>query len=143
MLLLLALPAALAVPTNEQTVLAGVEAIAEAIGGPFVDIGGSLKHVFDDVLGAKESVAKWIDDGKQFVKQNGLICECSFIRRTVLSTETVLQTSSSRIRRSSSINCALPSRTFAIRLCSNIQVILILPKTSICSFGQFSSFYCK
>lgn len=78
-LLLFAFPAALAVPTSEQTVLDGVEAIAGAIGGPLVEIGGSLKHVLDDVFGAKGTVSKWIDDGKEFVKQNGLTCECTFI----------------------------------------------------------------
>ena len=80
-LLLLALPAALAGPTSEQTVLAGVETIANAVGDPSVDIAGSLKHVLDGVLGVKESVTKWMDDGKQLVEQNGLVCECSSTAR--------------------------------------------------------------
>ncbi|KAH9945738.1 Alpha/Beta hydrolase protein [Amylocystis lapponica] len=72
---LLSIPAALAVPTGDQTVLDGIEVVVDTISGPLGEIGQNLKHVFDDVLGAKEKVTQWAEAGKEFVQQNGLIYE--------------------------------------------------------------------
>ncbi|KAI0924127.1 hypothetical protein AcW1_006330 [Taiwanofungus camphoratus] len=77
---LLALPAALAVPAPDQTILGGVDsAYAELAGSLFGQVSDGLKHAAHDVLGSqgvKDEVTKWLDSfGTEFVQKNGLTYE--------------------------------------------------------------------
>ena len=73
---LLFIPASWAVPTsNLQTILSEV---GDLSGGVFGGIAKGIEHVAEDVFNrGKEKVEQWVQDGREFVKQNGLVCEFS------------------------------------------------------------------
>jgi cathepsin A (carboxypeptidase C) len=71
---LLFVPAALAVPALElQSVLGEVDALSSGVfGGIAKGIERVAEGIFHD---GKEKVEQWVEEGKEFVKQNGLVCE--------------------------------------------------------------------
>ena len=71
---LLFIPAALAVPASElQTVLGEVDALS---GGVFGGIAKGVEHLAEGIFhDGKQKVEQWTEEGKDFVKQNGLVCE--------------------------------------------------------------------
>ncbi|KAI0066410.1 serine carboxypeptidase [Artomyces pyxidatus] len=79
LLSLLSLPAALAAPADElQVVLGDLTSYSDALnGGLFGSIAKGIDtvvHTVEDVF-SSENVDKWMDKGREFVKQNGLTYE--------------------------------------------------------------------
>ncbi|KAL6301520.1 Alpha/Beta hydrolase protein [Sparassis latifolia] len=73
---LLALPYVLAVPTSDQTLLGGSELGLDV--GSLSGIAHYVQHAVHDVLGdnsINSEVNQWIEDGKKFIMQSGLIYE--------------------------------------------------------------------
>lgn len=71
---LLFVPAALAVPAGELQVALGE--FGDLTGGALSGIAKGIEHVAEGVLhNGKERIHQWVEDGKEFVKQNGLVCE--------------------------------------------------------------------
>ena len=70
---LLFVQAALAVPAADlQTVLGELD----LSGGVFGGIAKGIEHAVEGILhDGKDRIEKWAEDGKEFVKQNGLVCE--------------------------------------------------------------------
>jgi hypothetical protein len=71
------LPAVLAVPAGEgQTLLGDLVGYSDVANSLFGEIAKGVKHF---IHGAEQVVEKkieqWFDDGKEFVKQNGIVCE--------------------------------------------------------------------
>ena len=75
LILLLFVSASWAVPTSDlQAVLAEV---GDLSGGVFGGIAKGIEHVAEGVFNkASERVEQWVYDGREFVKQDGLVCEC-------------------------------------------------------------------
>ena len=73
---LLFIPATWAVPASDlQAVLAEV---GDLSGGVFGGIAKGIEQVAGGVFNkATEKVEQWVHDGKEFIKQDGLVCECS------------------------------------------------------------------
>jgi len=75
-LLPLLLPAVLAAPAGDEQSLFNIVMDNSDLTGVF---GGIVKSVEHLVLGAEKEVEKqveqWMEGGKEFVKQNGLICK--------------------------------------------------------------------
>ena len=65
--------AALAVPAADlQTALGEFD----LSGGVFGGIAQGIEHAAESIFHkGKQSIEKWVDDGKEFIKQNGLVCE--------------------------------------------------------------------
>ena len=62
---LLAATAVLAVPTGEQVILDDLNRLAK-----------DWQHVAEDVIHkGEQQVMKWVDGGREFIKQHGLTCE--------------------------------------------------------------------
>lgn len=106
---LLALPAALAVPAPDQTILGGVDsAYAELAGSLFGQVSDGLKHAAHDVLGSqgvKDEATKWLDSfGREFVQKNGLTCGYKSILILKFYSNIAVQTSSCRTLPSSIIS---------------------------------------
>lgn len=71
---LLFLPASWAIPTSDfQTVLGEV---GDLSGGVLSGIAKGIEHVVEDALrSGQETVEQWMQEGKDFVKQNGIVCK--------------------------------------------------------------------
>ena len=71
---ILSLPSVLAVPTSEQVILGDVRPFS---GNAFDDVTQDfLNDTKKVILKGKTNMQKWFHDGKEFIKQNGLMCEC-------------------------------------------------------------------
>jgi hypothetical protein len=70
------LPAVFAAPAGEgQTLLGDIVGYSDLAGGIFGELVKGVEHL---VYGAEEVVEKvdqWFEGGKEFIKQNGLVCE--------------------------------------------------------------------
>jgi hypothetical protein len=71
------LPGILAAPTaEEQTLLSDVIGYSDLTGGIFGEFVKAVEHIIhsgEEVV--EKNVEQWFEDGKEFVKQNGLVCE--------------------------------------------------------------------
>ena len=104
---LLFLPVAWSIPAGEFQEVLGELADLPELESIWADISTEAAHVAHAWTGVEKTIQKgeekveqWIEEGKEFVKQNGLVCECPkrSVRPRWLSTR--VQTSSSRIPRS-------------------------------------------
>ena len=71
------LPAVLAAPAGEgQTLFSDLLGYSDLAGSLFSEIANGVKHL---IHGAEQAVEKkveqWFEDGREFVKQNGIVCE--------------------------------------------------------------------
>jgi len=69
------LPAVFAAPASEGQILLGdIVEYSDLTGGIFGELVKGVEHL---VYGAEEVVEKeqWFDGGKEFIRQNGLVCE--------------------------------------------------------------------
>lgn len=76
---LISLPLVQGIPASEfQTVLNEIGDISDFTGGLFggiaKGIGSAAKQAEKIFHGGQEKVEKWVEKGKEFVKQNGLTC---------------------------------------------------------------------
>ena len=113
---LLFVPASWAVPASDlQAVLAEV---GDLSGGIFGGIAKGIEHVAEGVFTkGKERVEQWVHDGREFVKQDGLVCEYASRRREArltCATARRLQTNSLPVRRSRTISCVLRTPSYVI-----------------------------
>ena len=104
---LLFLPVAWSIPAGEFQEVLGELADLPELESIWADISTEAAHaahawtsVEKTIQKGEEKIEQWVEEGKEFVKQDGLVCECLKrpLRPRWLSTR--VQTSSSRIPRS-------------------------------------------
>ena len=117
---LLFLPVAWSIPAGEFQEVLGELADLPELESIWADISTEAAHAWTSVektiQKGEEKVEQWAEEGKEFVKQNGLVCECLKrpLRPRWLSTR--VQTSSSRIPRSRTTNSESPTLRCATSL---------------------------
>ena len=111
---LLSLSTALASPTGEQVVL-GLERLTSKL-----DAAHAVDEWLDDakkaILRGKHNLEKWIHDGKEYIKQNELLCTLAAAQGPVHEPDEAAQTSLFRILHSRTTNCESLNRRSVTRL---------------------------
>jgi hypothetical protein len=71
------LPAVLAAPAvEEQTLLSDIIGYSDLTGGIFGEIVRGVEHIVQGAEKvAEKEVEQWAEGGREFVKQNGLVCK--------------------------------------------------------------------
>jgi len=71
------LPAVFAAPAGEeQTILSNIVGYSDLTGGIFSEFVKGVEYIIHGAEKVVEKkVEKWVESGKEFVKQNGLVCE--------------------------------------------------------------------
>jgi cathepsin A (carboxypeptidase C) len=72
---LLSFSTSLASPTGEQIVLGGTSRIPGLSGDAFISVNEWLSDAKKAILAGKKNMQTWFHDGKEFIKQNGLLYE--------------------------------------------------------------------
>lgn len=77
LLSLLSIPVALAIPTiNEQAILGALNGYSDLAGNALSGVVNGAAERLHEFVDTNAKVSKWIEEGKEFVKENnGLVCE--------------------------------------------------------------------